>query len=109
MSDQPYTGPEIQEAVRIIKEDAILSGQRAQAERLDRIEDQLKRVPGKEMTPEEKAAEYDKIIAERNATPAKPAPPEPTKTDTPTPPPPKSADTDPPKPKRDPWFGDALS
>lgn len=97
-----YSGPEVEAAIRILREDAILAGQRAIAERMDNMEKRVSRMPVVEMTAEEKAAEYDRLMAAKN----KPEPPaEPPKPDgTPVPPPAKP--TEPPQPKRDPWFGE---
>lgn len=63
MTDQPYTGPEVDAAVRILREDAQAARDRKLMERLDAMEDRLGRMPVKEMTPEEKAAEYDRLMA----------------------------------------------
>jgi hypothetical protein len=51
------------DAVRILREDAQLAHNRALMARLDAIESQTRREP---KTPEEKAAEYDRLMAERN-------------------------------------------
>lgn len=76
-----------------------------QAERLAKMEDRLNRTPTKEMTPEEKAAEYDKIIAEKGKVPDKDV------KDAPTPPPAKIPDPAPPKPetKRSRYWGDQAN
>jgi hypothetical protein len=96
---------EIQKAIDIIKSDAQLAHQAAMIERLDRLEEKLKRMPVTEMTAEEKAAEYDKLMAQKTPPP-KADPPEPGKTG-PVPPPVK---TDPPVPPKKDWFyGDRLN
>ena len=91
---------EIDRAVQILKEDAQLAHNAALMERLDRLES---RIPGKELTAEEKAAEYDRLMAEKN----KPAPADPpAPKGGPKPPEPKpEPPADPPK-KKDWWFGE---
>jgi hypothetical protein len=100
----PYSESEFEQAVKILKEDALLAGHRAVAERLDRMEQRLSRLPVTEMTPEEKAAAYDKLIAERNQASAEPAKKEPSQSDSPAAPPQKP-DPEPKAPRVDKWFG----
>jgi hypothetical protein len=66
------------------------------AERLERIEKRVERTPVKELSPEEKAAEYDRLMAEKGN--GDPEPPK--KAGDPTEPPKKEPDPEPPKPKR---------
>lgn len=73
MADQPYTGPEVDAAVRILREDAAAARDAALMARLDKLEQRLERVPVKEMTAEEKAAEYDRLIAAQESGGAPPA------------------------------------
>lgn len=73
MADQPYTGPEVDAAVRILREDATAARDAKLMERLDKLESRLERVPVKEMTAEEKAAEYDRLIAAQKTGGAPPA------------------------------------
>jgi hypothetical protein len=65
VENEPTTQDDIQEAIRILREDAHLESNRRLEERLDRMEARLGRMPVQEMTAEEKAAEYDKLMAER--------------------------------------------
>lgn len=66
MADQPYTGPEVDAAVRILREDAAAARDRALMARLDSMEQRMSRMPVTEMTAEEKAAEYDRMMKERD-------------------------------------------
>jgi hypothetical protein len=106
MTTPPPTPHEIEQAIKILRDDAILAGHAAIVERMDRMEARLNRTPVKEMSPEEKAAEYDKLMAERNAP--KPPDPEPPKPAPGSPVPPPAKEPDPPKGRRDPFFGDRL-
>jgi hypothetical protein len=63
---QGLTQADIDEAVRILREDATLEHNRAVLERLDRLEGRVNRMPVKEMSAEEKAAEYDRMMAEHH-------------------------------------------
>jgi hypothetical protein len=65
MADQPYAGPEIEAAVRILREDAQLQHNRRLMERLDAMEERLGRMPVQELSAEEKAAAYDRLMAEQ--------------------------------------------
>lgn len=69
MADQPYSGPEVDAAVRILREDAAAARDRALMARLDSMEQRMSRMPVTEMSAEEKAAEYDRMMKERNGTP----------------------------------------
>lgn len=109
----PYSQAEIDKAVSMLRDDAIIEGNKALVERMDRMEERLKRVPVAEMTAEEKAAEYDRLMAAGGNPPAPknpdPAPPtDPKPPAGPVPPGPKPP-TDPTPPKRDPYWGDALN
>ncbi len=77
MSDKPYSGDEIQAAVKILRDDLHLAANSATLARLEAIENRLTRMPVKEMTAEEKAAEYDRIIAGGAPTPPAGGPPAP--------------------------------
>jgi hypothetical protein len=100
---QEMVAKEIDRAVAILREDAQLAHNAALMDRLDKLES---RIPGKELSAEEKAAEYDKLMAERNKPP----------TDPPTPPTPPKGGPKPPEPKPEPpadppkrkdfWFGE---
>lgn len=56
---------DIDNAIKILKEDANLEHNTKLMERLDRIEERLNRTPTKELSAEEKAAEYDLLMSER--------------------------------------------
>lgn len=66
MADKSISKAEAQElvdgAIKILREDAQLAHNKALMERLDKLEEQTRREP---KTPEEKAAEYDRLMAER--------------------------------------------
>lgn len=65
MSTPPQVPSEqILEAVRILKEDKYLAGLTAQSERLAAMEERIKRMPVKELSLEEKAAEFDRLQKE---------------------------------------------
>jgi hypothetical protein len=102
----PPTPAEIEQVVKILREDALLEGNRALAKRMTNIEERLKRMPVTEMSAEEKAAEYDKLMAERHKKTDPPAEP-PKDPKAPVPPAPKAPE--PPAPKRDPYWGDRLN
>jgi hypothetical protein len=59
------------DAVRILREDAGIAQNRTLLERLDRIDQQTRRDP---QTPEEKAAAYDKLMAEKSRPGPAPTP-----------------------------------
>jgi hypothetical protein len=80
---------EVAEAVRILKDDGVSVGLREIMGRIDRLE---QRIPNKQLTPEEKAEAYDKMIAEQNK-PKDPDPPKP-------PPSPQPPDPSPPAPPK---------
>lgn len=90
---------EIAEAVKILREDghaASLAGIKKA------VSDLEARIPNKELTPEEKAAEYDRLMKEKNKPP-EPEPPKPPPG--PEPPEPKPEPPTPPAAKH--WlFGD---
>ena len=75
MSDQPYSGAEIQEAIKILQGDLHLAANSQMMKRLEAIESRITRMPVKEMTAEEKAAEYDRLIAGGGQLPPAGAPP----------------------------------
>lgn len=66
MADKGITKEEAQQlvdgAVKILREDAQLAHNKALMERLDKLEEQTRKEP---KTPEEKAAEYDRLMAEQ--------------------------------------------
>lgn len=105
-----YSQAEIDAAVKIIKEDAIIQHNAAMADRMTRIEERLGRMPVKEMSPEEKAAEYDRIMAQGGPKPPAADPPAdpPKPPGSPVPPEPKPP-ADPKPARKDPYWGDALS
>jgi hypothetical protein len=75
-------------------------------DRLTKMEDRLSRTPTKEMTADEKAAEYDKMIASKNAEPPKVDP----KNGDPKPPPAKVPDPTPPvTTKRSAYWGEQTN
>lgn len=65
MPDPEFSNEEVMRAVAILREDEILSHNQRMSERLDRIEERMGRMPVKELSAEEKAAEYDRLMAER--------------------------------------------
>lgn len=75
MADKPYSSAEVEAAVKLLREDAILSHNRTVVARLDTMEQRMQRMPVQEMTPEEKAAAYDKLMSGQGAPPAGAAPP----------------------------------
>lgn len=72
---KPYSQAEIEAAVKILREDAILTHNRAIAGKIEAIEERLGRMPVAEMTAEEKAAEYDRLMAEKAGKAPAAAPP----------------------------------
>jgi hypothetical protein len=74
VSPQPYTGPEIEAAVKILREDALLTHNKQLTARLEAMDARLQRLPVAEMSAEEKAAAYDKLMAGQGAPPPPGAP-----------------------------------
>ena len=108
MSNPPPTQAEIEKAIQILREDAILSHNQEIIKRMDAMEKRLERMPVTEMTAEEKAAAYDKLMAQQNQPPPKGDPPsDPKPPAGPVPPDPKP--TPPTPPKRDAFWGDRLN
>lgn len=64
MTENPIPQSQIDAAVEILRKDAILQGNRGMLDRLDRLEGRVARLPVAEMTAEEKAAAYDKLMAD---------------------------------------------
>ena len=108
MSQPPPTQAEIEKAVQILREDAILAHNQEMIKRMDAMEKRLERMPVTEMTAEEKAAAYDKLMAEKNQPPTDP-PKDPPKDPKNGPVPPNPRPEVPPAPKRDPFWGDRLN
>jgi hypothetical protein len=96
---------EIDRAIQILREDAQLAHNQTVLDRLDKLEKQT----SKELTPEEKAAEYDRLMAERGRKDPENGPghgaPQPPPSG-PVPPNPKNP-PDPPK-RTDFWWGDQI-
>jgi hypothetical protein len=70
MSDDDLKGitrADLDEAIRILKEDAEDGHRTEVLARLDRLEGRINRMPVKELSAEEKAAEYDRIMSERES------------------------------------------
>lgn len=63
MADKPYTSAEVEAAVKLLREDAVIAHNRAVVQRLDAMEQRMQRMPVQEMTAEEKAAAYDKLMS----------------------------------------------